>query len=184
MYTSKIHGREGWWLSLRWLSHNTQGFAPLKLTVHPASMHNMAPAPRQARQGTFVPIIVVNDRLRKSKEYEDVPLLEPGSRRVITLPRNSHPHGSKRCATVDSDPSSGPLSAPSGNSDVCGDDYPFTPSLRRFSDRMEELKDDDKSTLRSPRVNPQSKKRVGVALNTWPWRPDSTASDESIETAV
>ncbi|CAK9787105.1 hypothetical protein CC85DRAFT_319319 [Cutaneotrichosporon oleaginosum] len=218
-YISKHHGKEGWYLSLRWIGQNTaqaEQLKPLMYTTQPP----MAPRPRQ---GTFIPLVVA--AVRRSKEYEDLPLVSPssgsaplrimnrtssdtvrrsaetvrastdtlrsfhtarppssrrrsgsGSSITSVFSRKRTPsvfsHSSRRSSEEAATPLVGAMELP---------DDPFARSPRRLSDRVEEL--DDAVSLRSVPVNPQTRKRAGVALNAWPWRPESPTSD-TVGTAV
>lgn len=173
------------------MGQKTSGFVPVS-GVSPY----MASAPRQPRQGTFVPLVVVNDnRIRSSKEYQDLPLLDstarPSSRSSNRAPSGSgssvtsmvasklkrspsvFSQSSERSAKSDGDPH-GPLAplVPQDSLNVAA------PMQRRFSDRMEELRDEDSSSLRSTCDNPQAKQHMRQ------WRPDTAANNVAIGTAV
>ncbi len=206
---TKRHGKKGWFLSLRRMGQEEaqaklEQLRPLMLPVQPPM------APKQ-RQGTFVPLVVA--AVRRSKEYEDLPLVSPSTGtaplriasrtssdtvRTSETARPSRTHGRRRSGSVSSIASvfskkrtpsvfsqGSRRSTEEDAAPLVGAlevDDPFARSPRRMSDRVEEL--DDAASLRSVPVNPQTRKRGGVALNTWPWRPESNASEVSIGTAV
>ncbi|BEI83480.1 hypothetical protein CcaverHIS002_0400840 [Cutaneotrichosporon cavernicola] len=208
VYVSKHHGREGWFLSLRCLGQDTANVEALRPLVLPLQM------PRKARQGAFVPIIVTASRRSKEYEdlalvspgapplrvmnrssSDTLRSFHSGRSAQSTKPRSTT--GRRRSGSASSitsmfskkrTPSVFSQASSSRNSEEAaplvgnvGDD-PFARSPRPMSDRVEEL--DDKASLRSVRVNPQTRKRGGVALNAWPWRPESTVSNVEAGTAV
>lgn len=207
---TRHHGKAGWFLSLRWMSHNTaqaEQLRPLIVSQPPVAL--------KPRQGTFVPLVVA--AVRRSKEYEDLALVSPSMRnaplhianrsssdtrlssdtvrssdmaRPSSRSRRRSGSGSSKASVFSMKRSPSVFSQSSRTTEDTTPlveamelpDDPFARSPRRLSDRVEEL--DDAVSLRSVPVNPQTRKRGGVALNAWPWRPDSTATEVSVGTAV
>ncbi|GMK58617.1 hypothetical protein CspeluHIS016_0600590 [Cutaneotrichosporon spelunceum] len=78
VYVTKHHGKEGWFLSLRWLGHNTSKVMTRNTeTLRPLILNQSEPSmaqrqPRQPRQGIFVPLAI-----RRSNDYDDLALVSP-----------------------------------------------------------------------------------------------------------
>ncbi|BEJ14407.1 hypothetical protein CspHIS471_0401740 [Cutaneotrichosporon sp. HIS471] len=208
VYVSKHHGKQGWFLSLRCMGQDTTNVEVLRPLVLPPQIS------RKPRQGAFVPIIVSGIRRSKEykdlalvspgappprimnrSSSDTLRSFHSGLTAQSTKPRSTT--GRNRSGSASSitsmfskkrTPSVFSQTSSSRNSEEAVpffgnvDDDPFARSPRPMSDRVEEL--DDTASLRSVRVNPQTRKRGGVALNAWPWRPESTDCSVEAGTAV